>query len=92
MNLQKNTLKEAKKMIDKNYEYFISHFDELYSEYPEKYIVIKNENVIGSYDSFDEAFDKTTQTEIIGSFLIQLCSSNNERNINHFYSNNVVFA
>lgn len=79
-------------MIDVNYKYFKDHFDELYPKYSEKYIVIKNEQVIGSYNSFDDAFNETTKTEAVGSFLIQYCTMNKDKYINHFYSSNVVFA
>lgn len=92
MNLQKIQLKEAKEMIDSNFKYFNDNFEELCKSYLGKYIVIKDESVIGCYNSFDEAFDETIKTEEIGSFLIQLCSSDEDNNINYFYSNNVVFA
>lgn len=85
-------LMEAKRMCDKNYEYFISHFDELYLKYPEKFIVIQNQSVLGTYDSFDEAYATTISTEELGTFLIQECTKNTEKSINSFFSNNVVFA
>lgn len=83
---------EAKYMCDKNYEYFISHFDELYLKFPEKYIVIKNQSILGAYDSFNDAYTITISTEELGTFLIQECTKNTEKSINNFFSNNVVFA
>lgn len=79
-------------MIDSNFKYFNDNFEELCKSYLGKYIVIKDESVIGRYNSFDEAFNETIKTEEIGSFLIQLCSSDEDNNINYFYSNNAVFV
>ena len=78
-------------MADKNYVYFINNFDTLYKQFKDKYIVIKNETILGEYASFDEAFNETIETEAIGTFLIQFCSKD-ENAIGYFYSNNIVFA
>ena len=82
---------EAKKMCDANYEYYIKNFDSLCAKYLNRYIVIKEQSVINTYDSFEEAYDDTIKTEELGTFLIQFCSKEAD-NVNYFYSNNVVFA
>ena len=89
--MKKNDLMEAKKMCDANYEYYIQNFDSLCTKYLNKHIVIKEQSVIGAYDSFEEAYESTIKTEELGTFLIQFCSKETN-NVNHFYSNNVVFA
>lgn len=86
---QNKDLKKCKFMCDKNFSYFEENFDKLYSENPEKFIVIKNKSVIGSYDSFEEAYLNTKKTENLGSFLIQHCTMND---VNYFCSNNVAFT
>lgn len=86
------SIKEAKSMCDDNYSYFISNIDELCEKYENKFLAIKNADVIGVYNSFDEAYNKTIKTEELGTFLIQLCSKDNDNIVNYFYSNNVVFA
>jgi len=91
MNIERKDLMEAKKMCDMNYEYYIQNFDSLCTKYLDKYIVIKEQSVIGEYDSFEEAYDNTIKTEELGTFLIQHCSEESN-NVNYFYSNNVVFA
>lgn len=85
-------LREAKLMCDLNYKYFTSHLDELCKKYEGRYLAIKDEKVIGNYSSFDEAFCETEKKEELGTFLIQYCSKNQDTFVNHFYSNNVVFA
>lgn len=83
---------EAREMCNENYKYFETHLDELCKRYNNKYIVLKDCNVIGAYDSFDEAYDKTVEKEDLGTFLIQLCSKDESLTTSSFYSNNVVFA
>lgn len=84
-------LEVSKKMADINYDYFIAHFEELYSLYKDKFVVIKNEKVLNIYDGFDKAFVETVKTEDIGTFLIQHCTKENS-SFGNFHSNNVVFA
>jgi len=61
-------------MQDKDFEWFIENYNTLYEKYGYCFIVIKNENVIGTYNSFDEAVDITLLTEEIGSFIVQECN------------------
>lgn len=78
-------------MLDNNYTFFESNFDELYKKYPNKFVVIKSCSVIGVYDSFNAAYNETIKNEEIGTFLIQECS-NNDNIVNQFHFNNVTFA
>lgn len=86
------SLKEAKEMCDSNYNFFTSNIDNLCQAHENKYVVIKNQGVIGVYDSFKEAYTETIKKEELGTFLIQLCSKDEAKTVNCFYSNNVVFA
>ena len=83
--------KEDDVMTSKNYEYFKENFETLYSKYKDKYIVIKDCNIIGVFDSFDEAVTETLKTEKLGEFSIQHCSRDEIEGAN-FYNNNVVFG
>ena len=78
-------------MSDKNFEYFNENFKVLFEKHADKFLVIKDQSVIGIYDSFDEAYSDTIKREKLGTFLIQLCR-NDDTTINQFYSSNVVFA
>jgi len=78
-------------MADKNYEYFISNFDALYKKYKDKFVVIKNSTIIGSYNTFEDAYDASIKIEELGTFLIQHCSKTKD-SIAFFSSNNVSFA
>lgn len=74
-----------------DYDYFINNLADLYKEYGHRFLVIKNEQVVGAYNSFDDAFNETTKTEKLGTFLIQECVENPDDLILTFQGN-VSFA
>jgi hypothetical protein len=61
--------------LEKEFGYYISHQDELVAQYNGKFIVIKDEKVIGSYDSELEAITATVKQHALGTFLVQKCES-----------------
>jgi hypothetical protein len=46
-------------MRDHDFEYFIQNIEAFYRQYGHKFLVIKNRNILGVYDSFDAALDET---------------------------------
>lgn len=58
-----------------DYEYFVKNKDKFLSEYPDKFIVIKNKQVIGAYEDQVEAFTETTKEHKPGTFIVQRCSA-----------------
>lgn len=85
------SIEDSKKMADKNYEFFVANLKDLYKSYKNKFVVIKDEKVIGAYDSFDDAFKTTIKTEELGTFLIQQCLKEGTE-VNYFHSNNIAFV
>jgi len=59
--------------LEKEFQYYIDHQGELVGKYRGKVIVIKDEKVIGVYDSDKEAIEKTSEKHEIGTFLVQRC-------------------
>lgn len=59
--------------LEKELTYFKEHQDELVQEYLGRFIVIKNQEVIGDYDSELEALEETQKEHETGTFLIQHC-------------------
>ncbi len=57
-----------------DYRWFLDNYSELFTKYGCKYLVIKNKQVIGTYDSYAEGVNCTAQTEPMGSFIVQLCN------------------
>ena len=57
-----------------DYHWFLDNYDKLYSKYGHKYLAIKNNKVIGAYDSYADAVNETLLKEELGSFIVQECN------------------
>ena len=77
-------------MLDKEFKYYLEHQEELVKQYNGKFIVIKNNSVIGAYVSETEAYNVTLKSHELGTFLIQLCLPGKESHTVTFHSR-VVF-
>jgi uncharacterized protein DUF5678 len=77
-------------MLETEFKYYLDHQDELVNQYNGKFIVIKNDSVIGAYNSHSEAYAKATETEALGSFLIQHCTPGKESFSQTFHSQVII--
>ena len=59
--------------LQKQLEYFKSHQDELVKKYKGRFIVIKNQEIQGVYDTEMEAYTDSKEKFKLGTFLIQQC-------------------
>lgn len=73
-------------MLEKEFQYYITHQDELVKKYNGKYIVIKGEEVIGVYESEISAYNEAQKSHQLGTFLIQQCLPGKENYTQSFYS------
>jgi hypothetical protein len=73
-------------MLEKEFDFYLDHQDELVKEYNGKYIVIKNGQVLGAYSSDIEAIEETSKTNELGTFLVQYCSPGKENYTVQFHS------
>ena len=79
-------------MDNSNYSYFVQHISELYKEYAKKMVVISNNNVVGAFDSYKEAFLYVVKNHVKeGDYIIQESVENIDDNSEMFYSLNVSF-
>lgn len=53
------------------FTYYLAHLDEFAKMYKGKFIVIKNCEIIGVYDSEFEAINETAKQHELGTFLVQ---------------------
>jgi len=60
-------------MLEKEYRYFETVASDLAKKHPHKFAVIKGEQVIGIYDTIQEALEKTSKDNPLGTFIIQQC-------------------
>jgi len=58
-------------MLEKEYAYYQAHKDEFLKIYLGKFIVIVNEEIIGTFATVDEAYKEAAKTHQPGTFLIQ---------------------
>jgi hypothetical protein len=78
-------------MLEKEFEYYLDHQDDLVKKYNGKFIVIVGELVVGSYDMEDEALYESEKKYELGSFLIQKCTPGKGEYTQTFHSR-VVFV
>ena len=78
-------------MLEKEFQYFIDNQNELLKKYNGRFIAIVGEQVVGDYDSFDQAIDETMKEHELGTFLIQECTEGEKAYTQTFHSR-VVFA
>lgn len=57
--------------LKQEFEYYLAHQAEMVSRYNGKFIVLKNREVIGVYDSELGAVAETQKTHALGTFLVQ---------------------
>lgn len=74
-------------MLEKEFQYYLENQKELVEKYLNRFIVIKNDKVIGDYNSELEALNETVKSgEKIGTFLIQHCLAGSQGYSNTFHS------
>lgn len=57
-----------------NFKYYLDHQDELVQKYEGRYLVIKDEQVVGDYNNEREAYFDAVEKYGLGNFIIQLCT------------------
>lgn len=72
--------------LDKEFKYYLENQEELLNKYYGRYIVIKNEEVLGDYDTEQDALEETSENHEVGTFLIQHCVPGEESTSATFYS------
>lgn len=70
----------------KDYKFFMENIEDFCKKYKNKFIVIQNKQILGIYNSFDEARTTTNKTEKEGTYLIQKCTKEGNSNPQTFYS------
>ncbi|MGH2646774.1 MAG: hypothetical protein ACRDE8_04370 [Ginsengibacter sp.] len=79
-------------MLEKEFQYYLKHQDSLVKKYNGKFIVIKDEKVIGVYNSHSEAYNESLKKEVLGTFLIQHCLPGADSHSQTFHSQVIIHA
>ena len=77
--------------LQKEFQFYLDHQDELVKKYDGKFIVIKGGKVLGAYDDELTAITETEKSEKIGTFLVQKVSKGEGAYTQTFHSR-VVFS
>ena len=72
--------------LEREFEYYLEHQDELVEQYDGRYLVIKGCRVIGDYEFDLEAVEQTAESEEVGTFLVQRCSPGPGDYIHRFWA------
>ncbi len=59
---------------DRDFDFFVSHYDEIYKKHGKCYAAIKNEIIIGVYHSIKEAFASLEGKYERGTYILQECT------------------
>lgn len=57
-----------------DFDFFIKNYQDLYRQYGHTFLAIKNEQVIGTYNSVTEAISDLAPNYAVGSYIIQECT------------------
>ena len=79
------------KRLEKEFQYYLDNQKELVKRYKGKFIVIKNSQVLGAFDTELEAIQETTKKHPLGTFLVQRCEAGSE-GYTQTYHSRVVFG
>ncbi|MEH0154033.1 DUF5678 domain-containing protein [Limibacter armeniacum] len=65
-------------MLEKEFQFYLNNQKELVEKFEGKHIVIIGEEVIGVYDTEEDAFNDASSKHELGTFLIQLCEAGDD--------------
>ena len=77
---------------DKDFKWFKAHYEELVEKYDHRFVVIQNQEVVLSSDTFENAlFDAMQKGLELGSFIVQEVSGGQQTYVQTFITN-AIFA
>lgn len=77
-------------MLDKEYKFYTKNKAEFVKKYKGKFLVIKNEEVVGVYLTREDAYNESSKKYQLGTFLIQECLEE-EKEIAQTFHSRVIF-
>ena len=73
-------------VLEKEFQYYLDNQEELVKKYNGKFIVIKGSEILGAFDSELEAYEETSKTHELGTFLIQKCEPGSDSYTQTYHS------
>lgn len=79
-------------MLQEEFNYFTKNHDDLFDKYPNKYLIIQNQQVLYFGDTLSNALDWAIKKGLKeGEFMLQLCSEGDKAYTMTFHSR-VIYA
>lgn len=72
--------------LEKQFEYYIQHQDELVAKYDGRYVLIVGEEVVGDFETETEAYAAAIEKFEPGTFMLQLVGPGKESYTQTFYT------
>ena len=73
-------------VLRENYRYYETHHPEIVKKHLNKFIIIREQEIVGSYDTLEEAVKEASKKYELGTFIIQKCDKNIEDSKQVFHS------
>lgn len=73
-------------MLEKEFKYYLDNQEKLVKEYEGKHLVIVGKEVVGIFNSDEEAFFESEKKYKSGTFLIQFCELGDSSYTQSFHS------
>jgi hypothetical protein len=73
-------------MLEKEFRFYLANKENLVKEFEGRFLVIKDEEVKGAYNSEMEAYSEAVRQFDLGTFLIQLCVKGEDAYTQTFHS------
>lgn len=73
-------------MLEKEFQFFEDHKDQLIEKYNNRFIVIKDQKVIADFSSEIEAISETKKAHEMGTFLVQHATKKEAALVHKFHS------
>lgn len=73
-------------MLEQEFKYYLDHQDELVEAYNGLVLVIVGEEVVGIFNSEEEAYFDSIEKYAPGTFLVQTCTPGEDSTTQIFYS------
>ena len=72
--------------LQREFDFYLSHQDELVQKYNGRFLVIRDEQVQGDFGTQMESYNWAIEHFPLGTFLLQKCSPGDEAYTQTFYS------
>ena len=70
-------------MIENEYKWFLTNYSDLFKEYGDSSLAIKDEAVLGTYSSYADCVMETSKNEKLGTFIVQKCNGDESAYTNY---------